>query len=188
LIAGLFVKGPASRALRAATRDAAAAALLWFALGSGFALAQANSIEESGVTEKRGEPATIEDQAFDCAAFKTLIGAASDGFKAFRGAGRAESDTLATYGATESLLGACEITNKKKIGETVYSCQADKLSLADLKATIEACLGPKAFSYAGNENPNTPFLRYDPQLGEAKARVLALTTFGKTTLAIMNVR
>ncbi len=83
------------------------------------------------------------------------------------------------------LFGACEIVDKKKAGEIIYSCKADKLNLADIKATIEACLGDKAFAFAGNENPNTPFLSYSPRLGDARARVVALTTFGKSTLAIM---
>ena len=63
---------------------------------------------------------------------------------------------------------SCEIVDKKKIGEIIYSCQAEKLSLADIKATVEACLGDKAFAFAGNENPNTPFLRYNPQLGDVQ--------------------
>ncbi len=179
---------PVSRAVRAGVGAAFAAALSWLCLAGGLAFAQANTIEESGVVEKRGEPAVIDDKAFDCAAFKVLIGAAGDGFKAYRAAARADSDAVTTFGATESLFGVCEITDKKKIGEVIYSCQAEKLALADIKATIEACLGAKAFGFAGNENPNTPFLRYSPQVGESKARVLALTTFGKNTLAIMNLR
>jgi hypothetical protein len=179
---------PASRALRAAARAASAAALIWLSLGGGFVLAQANAIEEGGLVEKRGEPVPIDDKAFDCAAFRKLIAAAPDGFKAIRGGVKGESDSLATFGVTDPLFGACEIVDKKKIGEIIYSCQADKLSLADLKATVEACLGEKAFGYAGNENPNTPFLRYSPQIGDARARVVVLTTFGKKTLAIMNPR
>jgi hypothetical protein len=179
---------PASRALRAAARSGSAAALIWLSLGGGFVLAQANTIEEGGMVDRRGEPTPIDDKAFDCAAFRKLITAAPDGFKAIRGAVKAESDSLATFSVTDPLFGACEILDKKKIGEIIYSCQAEKLSLADLKATIEVCLGDKAFSYAGNENPNTPFLRYSPQIGDAKARVVVLTTFGKKTLAIMNPR
>jgi hypothetical protein len=162
-----------------------AAALAWLCLGGGYAFAQANNIEE-GIGDRRGESATIDDKAFDCAAFKKLIAAASGGFTSYRGAQRSDGDAIATYAVTEPLFGYCEITDKKKIGEIIYSCQADKLSLADMKATIDACLGASGFAYAGNENPNTPFLRYDPRIGDAKARVLALTTFGKKTLAIMN--
>jgi hypothetical protein len=186
LLSGKF--RPASRALRAAARSASAAALIWLSLGGGFVWAQANTIEEGGLVEKRGEPASIDDKAFDCVAFRKLIAAAPDGFKGVRGAVKAESDSLASFAVTDPLFGACEIVDKKKIGEIIYSCQAEKLSLADLKATVEVCLGDKAFSYAGNENPNTPFLRYSPQIGEARARVLVLTTFGKKTLAIMNPR
>jgi hypothetical protein len=168
------------------------AALLWLGLcpglGGGFAFAQANNVEEGGFVEKRGEPTPIDDKAFDCGAFKRLIGAAGDGFAAIRGTTRGETDTLKTYAVTENLFGSCEIVDKKKIGEIVYSCQAEKLSLADIKATVEACLGDKAFAFAGNENPNTPFLRYNPQLDDSRARVIALTTFGKSTLAIMAQR
>jgi hypothetical protein len=162
------------------------AALAWLCLGGGSAFAQANTLEESGIGEKRGEPAIIDDKAFDCGAFRKLIGAATEGFKSYRGAVHGDSEAIATFAVTESLFGTCEITDKKKVGETIYACQADKLTLADLKATIDACLGNSAFAYAGNENPNTPFLRYDPRISEARARVLALTTFGKRTLAIMN--
>ena len=84
------------------------------------------------------------------------------------------------------LFGACEILEKKKINEISYSCQAAKLSLADIKATVEACLGDKAFGLASNENPNTPFLRYAPQIAGGKARVIAMTTFGKNTVAIFS--
>ena len=177
--------GFASRASRAATWAASVAALLWLSLGGGFVFAQANNVEEGGLVEKRGEPAPIDDKAFDCDAFKRLIGFAGDGFMPVRATMREEREALATYGVSETLFGACEIIDKKKAGEIIYSCQADKLSLADIKATVEACLGDKAFAYAGNENPNTPFLTYSPRLGEARARVVALTTFGKSTLAIM---
>jgi hypothetical protein len=178
----------ASRASRTAARAASVAALLWLSLGGGFAFAQANNVEEGGFVEKRGEPAPIDDKAFDCDAFKRLIGFAGDGFRPVRATMREERDALATYGVSETLFGACEIVDKKKAGEIIYSCQADKLNLADIKATVEACLGDKAFAYAGNENPNTPFLSYSPRLGDARARVVALTTFGKSTLAIMKAR
>lgn len=171
-----------------AARRTLVAALAWLCLGGGFAFAQANTVEESDMVEKRGEPAVIDDKAFDCNAFRKLIGAAADGFRSYRGAPRSVSDSLASYAVTEPLFGACQIIDKKKIGEIIYSCEAEKLTLADLKATIEACLGDKAFGYADNENPNTPFLRYSPRIGDAKARILALTTFGKKTLAIMNPR
>jgi hypothetical protein len=177
-------RGFASRASRAAAR-AAAIAVLAISTVCSPAFAQANGLEEGGVVDKRGEPTPIDDKAFDCLAFKTLIGGAGGGFKAIRGALRSERDTVATYAVTESLFGSCEITEKKKIGEIIYSCEAAKLELADIKATVEACLGDQAFGYAGNENPNTPFLRYNPRIGETRARVLALTTFGKKTLAIM---
>ena len=103
-----------------------------------------------------------------------------------RGARKSDDDTIAIYGVALPLFGVCEILEKKKINEISYSCQAAKLSLADIKATVEACLGDKAFGLASNENPNTPFLRYAPQIGGAKARVIALTTFGKNTLVIFS--
>jgi hypothetical protein len=84
------------------------------------------------------------------------------------------------------LLGVCEILDKKKLNEISYSCQADKVSLADLKATVEACLGDKAFGMASNENPNTPYLRYAPLIGSASAQVVVLATFGKKTLVIFS--
>ena len=65
---------------------ASVAALLWLSLGGGFAFTQANNVEEGGLVEKRGEPAPIDDKAFDCDAFKRLIGFAGDGFMAVRGA------------------------------------------------------------------------------------------------------
>jgi hypothetical protein len=184
-------KNSAPRASRAVARTLSTA-LLWLVFGpvsgGGFALAQANTIEESGIGEKRGEPAPINDKAFDCEAFRKLIVAAGGGFVAYRGAVREQSDALVRYDAGEPLFGTCEIVDKKKAGEIIYSCQAGKLDLADMKATVDACLGDKAFGYSENENPNTPFLRYSPQIGDARARVLVLTTFGKKTLAIMNLR
>jgi hypothetical protein len=168
---------------------------LLFGLAAGFfgvfgvraACAQANSIEESGVTEKRAA-AAIDDKAFDCGAFRRTIGAASGGFATLRGEKKTDGETMTVYAANAPLFGSCEILDKKKVGEISYSCQAGKLTLADLKATVEACLGDKAFGLASNENPNTPFLRYSPDVDGAKARVIALTTFGKTTLAIFNLR
>ena len=169
--------------------------LFWLAAGSGpaflavgSACAQANAIEESGATEKRGEAPVIDDKAFDCGAFRQAIGAASGGFATLRGERKSDSETMAVYAANAPLFGACEILDKKKVGEISYSCQAGKLTLANLKATVEACLGDKAFGLASNENPNTPFLRYSPDVDGAKARVIALTTFGKTTLAIFRQR
>ena len=134
------------------------------------ASAQANTLEESGVTEKRGEPSPVDDKAFDCGAFKQAIGAAVGGFASLRGAKKSDSETMDVYAANAPLFGACEIRDKKKVGEISYSCQAGKLTLADLKATIEDCLGDKAFGLASNENPNTPFLRYSPQVGRRQGR------------------
>jgi hypothetical protein len=171
-----------------ARSGAAACALLWLAQGSGAAFAQANSLEEGGFGQKRGEAVVIDDKAFDCAAFRGLIAAAPDGFKAMRGPVTTDADALTIYGATENLFGACEIIDKKKIGDVIYSCAAKNMNIPDMKATIDACLGDKAFAYAGNENPSTQFLKYEPRLGDARARVIALSTFGKQTLAIMKLR
>ncbi len=148
------------------------------------AWAQANNIEESGVTEKRGEAPAVDDKAFDCGAFTQAITASGEGFKSLRGATKRDDGAMAVYGVASPLFGVCDILEKKKISEISYSCQAGKLSLADIKATVEGCLGNKAFGLASNENPNTPFLRYAPQIGGVKARVIALTTFGKNTLVI----
>ena len=150
------------------------------------ALAQTNQIEESGVVEKRAEAPAVDDKAFDCSAFTQAIGAAADGFKRLRETMKSDDDAIAIYGVALPLFGVCEILEKKKISEINYSCQAEKLSLADIKATVEACLGDKAFGLASNENPNTPYLRYAPQIGGAKARVIVMTTFGKNTLAIFS--
>jgi len=150
------------------------------------ALAQANEIEESGVVEKRAEAPAVDDKAFDCGSFTQAISAAAIGFTPLRGAMKSDDETIATYGVALPLFGVCEILEKKKISEISYSCQAGKLSLADIKATVEACLGDKAFGLSSNENPNTPFLRYAPQIGGGKARVIVMTTFGKNTLAIFN--
>jgi hypothetical protein len=167
-------------------------ALLWLAHGGGAAfaqtVAQANPLEEGGFGDKRGEAGVIDDKAFDCALFRRLVAAAPDGFKSARGAVTRDADAVTTYGATEILFGACEIVDKKKIGDVIYSCAAAKLQIADIKATVDACLGPDAFAFAGNENPSTQFLKYEPRLGGSKARVLVLSTFGKQTLAIMNMR
>jgi hypothetical protein len=167
---------------------AACAALLWFAQGSGAAFAQANPLEEGGFGQKRGEAVVIDDKAFDCAAFRNLIAAAPDGFKTMRGPVTKDAGALTTYGATETLFGACEIIDKKKIGDVIYSCAASKMKIADIKATADACLGANAFGSAGNENPDTQYLKYEPRLGDARARVIALSTFGKQTLAIMKLR
>jgi hypothetical protein len=163
-------------------------AALWLAAGAGTAFAQANPIEERGLTERASEPAAVDDRAFDCAAFKQAIAYAADGFKALRGETKRDDESIAQYGVTSPLFGSCDILDKKKVGEISLSCQADKLSLADIKATVEACLGAQAFGNASNENPNTPYLRYDPQIGAARARVIVLATFGKKTLAIFNPR
>ncbi len=173
---------------RVARRAAGFAALLWLGHGGGAAFAQANPLEEGGFAEKGGEAVVVDDKAFDCALFRRLIAAAPDGFKPMRGAISKDANALTTYGATEILFGACEIVDKKKIGDVIYSCTADKLKIPDVKATVDACLGPDAFAFAGNENPNTQFLKYEPRLGGAKTRVIVLSTFGKQTLAIMNMR
>ncbi|MGP0105148.1 hypothetical protein, partial [Rhodoblastus sp.] len=68
-------------------------ALLWLSAWSGAALAQANSLEESGIGDKRGEPAVIDDKAFDCAAFRQIVAAAPDGFKTLRGAVTKDAET-----------------------------------------------------------------------------------------------
>jgi hypothetical protein len=130
------------------------------------------------------EPPAVQDQAFDCAAFKQAIAAAGDHFQALRGARKSDSDSVAVYEVTAPLIGACQIVDKKKVSEISYSCESGKMNIADAKATVEACLGDKANGLSSNENPNTPYLRYSPQIDGVKARVIALTTFGKTTLAI----
>ncbi len=163
-------------------------AAFWLFSGTGAALAQANSLEEGGVGRQQSDPTVVDDKAFDCAAFKQAIGAAADGFKPMRGATSQDDATIARYAVTAPLFGSCEILDKKKVSEISYSCQAEKLSLADIKATIDACLGDKAFARATNENPNTPFLVYNPQIDGAKARVIALATFGKKTLVIFSPR
>jgi hypothetical protein len=173
---------------RGSRLGAAAFTLLFLAQGSGAAFAQANPLEEGGFGENRGEPAVVDDKAFDCNAFRQLIAAAPGGFTAVRGAVTKDAETVTVYDATDKLFGSCEIIDKKKIGDVIYSCAASKLKIADIKATIDACLGDKAFGFAGNENPGAQFLKYEPRLGESNVRVIALTTFGKTTLAIMKKR
>ena len=164
------------------------AALIWFAPASGGAFAQESPFDNGGFRQRRAEPVVVDDKAFDCATFRKLIAAAPDGFKSMRGPATKDADAVAAYGVTEPLFGACEIIDKKKIGDVIYSCAAKKIKIADIKATADACLGDKAFGFAGNENPSTQFLKYEPRLGDARARVIALTTFGKTTLAIMKMR
>jgi hypothetical protein len=153
---------------------------------TGSALAQAPGVEERGFADKLPDSDAVNAEAFDCGAFKQAIAAASEHFAPLRGERRRDDDNIASYGVTAPLLGVCEILEKKKLNETSYSCQADKLSLADLKATVEACLGEKAFGMASNENPNTPYLRYNPRLGPASAQVMVLSTFGKKTLVIFS--
>ncbi|MCW2273546.1 hypothetical protein GJ654_05105 [Rhodoblastus acidophilus] len=130
----------------------------------------------------------IDDKAFDCPAFKAVIAAAPDGFASLRGAVVRDEDSVAAYAVPAPLFGACEILDKKKISEISYSCQAEKLDLADLKATLDSCLGESAQRYASNENPNTPYLRYNVPVAGRQARVIALKTFGKITLAVFNPR
>jgi hypothetical protein len=130
----------------------------------------------------------INDKAFDCPAFKAVVAAAPDGFSTLRGAAVRDEDGVAAYTVPAPLFGACEIIDKKKIAEISYSCQAEKLDLADLKATLDSCLGESAQHYAANENPNTPYLRYNVPVAGRQARVIALKTFGKITLAVFNPR
>jgi hypothetical protein len=129
-------------------------------------------------------PPPVQDQAFDCVAFKQAIAAARDGFLTLRGARKSDSDSVAVYEVNAPLIGACQIVDKKIIHETSYSCESGKMNIADAKATVEVCLGDGANGLASNENPNTPYLRYSPLVDGVKARVIALTTFGKTTLGI----
>ncbi|MBB4198199.1 hypothetical protein CCR94_09485 [Rhodoblastus sphagnicola] len=169
-----------------------ALALVLFQAGGGPVVAQAQSqgqsIEESGALDRRAPTEPVDDKAFDCPAFKVVIAAAPDGFAALRGAVAREDETLAAYSVASPLFGACEILDKKKISEISYSCQASSLDLADVKATIDSCLGESAQHYASNENPNTPFLRYNVAVAGRQARVMALKTFGKVTLAVFNPR
>jgi hypothetical protein len=130
----------------------------------------------------------VNDKAFDCPAFKAVIAAAPDGFASLRDALVREEEALAAYAVPAPLFGACEILDKKKVSEISYSCQAEKLDLADLKATLDSCLGESAQHYAANENPNTPYLRYNVPVAGRQARVIALKTFGKITLAVFNPR
>ncbi|WP_294533452.1 hypothetical protein [uncultured Rhodoblastus sp.] len=161
-----------------------------FAVAAALSLAASNvwaqtaGVEERGLADRAANAEAVNAEAFDCAAFIQAIAAAANGFAPLRGERRRNDDAIASYGVTAPLLGVCEILDKKKLNEISYSCQADKLSLADLKATVEACLGPEAFGMASNENPNTPYLRYDPQIGASRARVVVLATFGKKTLVI----
>jgi hypothetical protein len=167
-------------------------AALWLAataalsLIAGGASAQAPGVEERGLADKAPGTEAVNAEAFDCGAFKQAIAAAAEGFAPLRGERRRDDANIASYGVTAPLLGVCEILDKKKLNEISYSCQADKISLADLKATVEACLGDKAIGMASNENPNTPYLRYTPRIGSATARVVVLATFGKKTLVIFN--
>lgn len=131
---------------------------------------------------------TVNDKAFDCPTFKGVIAAAPDGFASLRGAAVRDEDGVAAYAVPAPLFGACEIIDKKKISEISYACQAEKLDLADLKATLDSCLGESAQHYAANENPNTPYLRYNVPVAGRQARVIALKTFGKVTLAVFNPR
>lgn len=151
---------------------------------SGPALAQQKPLEET-LPDRQADQAAVQDKAFDCDAFKKAISAASDGFRPLRASTRSSNATVAVYEVNAPLFGVCEIFEKKVIGEIGYSCEAEKLSLADIKATVEACLGDRAFGLASNENPNTPYLRYNPDLGGARARVAAFNNFGAKTLVIL---
>ncbi len=147
-----------------------------------------NPVEESGALERGPAPSPVNDKAFDCPAFKTVIAAAPDGFASLRGAASRDEETAAVYAAAQPLFGACEILDKKKVGEISYSCQASSLDLADIKATVDSCLGEAMQAYASNENPNTPYLRYNVPVAGRLARVIVLKTFGKVTLAVFNPR
>jgi hypothetical protein len=162
----------------------AVAAALWLAAGP--AWSQAPGVEERGLADKAPGSEAVNAEAFDCGAFQQAIAAAAEGFAPLRGERRRDDDNMASYGVTAPLLGVCEILDKKKLNEISYSCQADKVSLADLKATVEACLGDQALGMASNENPNTPYLRYNPRIGSATARIIVLATFGKKTLVIFS--
>lgn len=169
----------ASRAFGAARRFAFAASLACVA--AGFFTpgpARAQSAQDDA-------PAMVDDKFFDCAQFKALIDSAPKGFADERGAQLEDSDQLTRFAALRPLFGACEVTLKKKTSEVVFSCQAAKVEIPDLKATIDACLGADAGPSVNNENPKTPFLRYSPRQGGGKVKVLALTTFGKKTVAII---
>lgn len=162
----------------------AVAVALW--LAGGLVYAQAPGIQEHSLADRAPGAEAVNSEAFDCGAFRQTIAAAAEGFASLRGESRRDDGNIASYGVTAPLLGVCEILDKKKLNEISYSCQADKVSLADLKATVEACLGDKAFGMASNENPNTPYLRYNPRIGSATARVIVLMTFAKKTLVIFS--
>jgi hypothetical protein len=157
-----------------------------FLLGLGFNLGLNLGFASPALAQQSGDSAAVRDKAFDCAVFKQAITAASDGFASLRSDRKSDSDSIAKYAVTAPLFGACEIFEKKKVNEVGYSCEAATLTLADIKATVEACLGDKAQAYASNENPNTPFLRYTVSLKDRAARVLVMKTFGKQTLVIFN--
>jgi methyl coenzyme M reductase subunit C len=161
----------------------ALAALVLFQAGGGPAFAQQNTVEESGALDRRPAADDVNDKSFDCHAFRELIGAAQGGFSAQRGTVTRASEDIAIYAAATPLFGTCQIIDKKKVDETSFSCEVETVTLADIKATVDSCLGADAGAYAANENPNTPFLRYDVK-GAARARVIVLKTFGKITLAI----
>lgn len=171
----------ASRVFHAARRFAFAVSLACVAAGSAVpALAQASSQDE--------ELALVDDKFFDCAQFKTLIADAARDFSDQRGALIEEDATRARYAALRPLFGSCDITIKKASGETLFSCQAAKVEIPDLKATIDACLGKDAFASPDNDGLKTQVLRYAPRLDGATAKILVLTTFGKKTLAIIHTR
>jgi hypothetical protein len=130
----------------------------------------------------------VNDKAFDCPAFKAVVAAAPEGFASLRGAAVRAGDSITAYAVASPLFGACEILDKPKVSEISYSCQAEKLDLADLKATLDACLGEMAQPYGANENPHTPMLRYNVPVAGKQARVVAMTTFGKVTLVVFNAK
>lgn len=170
----------ASRAFGAARRFAFAAALACVAAGAVVAPAWAQMSSQDEASR------LVDDRFFDCALFKRLIADAAHDFADQRGALIEDDDARSRFAAVQPLFGACDVTIKKKSGDALLSCQAAKVEIADLKATIDACLGAEAFAAPDNDSSNTQVLRYAPKLGEAQVKILVLSTFGKKTLAIIH--
>jgi hypothetical protein len=150
------------------------------------ALAALGLIQAGGGAAFAQQADAVDDRAFDCPAFKAVIAAAPDGFGAFRGAVTRKAESITAYAVSSPLFGSCQIIDKAKVSEISYSCEAEKLGLADLKATLDSCLGETAQHYAANENPNTPMLRYNVPVAGKQARVIAMKTFAKVTLVVLN--
>jgi hypothetical protein len=155
---------------------------LCIGLGAQAALAQENSPNGGGSVP------IVNDQAFDCSAFKQAIAAAGDGFKSLRGEATRNDEKFAVYRVISPLFGVCQIMDKKSIKEVSYSCQAQKLQMDDIKATIESCLGDQAFGAPLNDIPRTAFLRYNPRVGDKSARVIVLTNFSKKMMVIFRAK